>query len=129
MRQRTMAKQITRATRSARVPYDATKAAAIRADALDRATKGQSLANFPAIIEGFTAKGIPEDQILPRVNVFTYEAWKVQGRQVRRGEHGVKVVTFVEMSKTSDDDKEPETWRHPRSTTVFHVSQTDEVEA
>ncbi len=94
--------------------------------ALVRAVTGQSMANYGAIFEGFAAKGIPEAEVEPRVNVFTYDAWKAQGRQVRKGEHGVKVVTFVEMSRQSDDG-EPETWRHPRTTTVFHVSQTDEV--
>ncbi len=106
--------------------FDATKAAAIRTEALDRARTGQSFANYTAIFEGFAAKGIPEADVLPRVNVFTFEAWKAQGRCVRRGEHGVKVVTFVEMTKKAEKDgEEPETWRHPRTTTVFHVSQTD----
>src|SRR5260370_12002190 len=66
-------------------------------EALTRAASGQSLTNWPAILAGFTAKGIPADDIRPRENVFTYHAWRALGRQVRRGEHGVKVVTFVAM--------------------------------
>src|SRR6516165_3937480 len=64
-------------------------------EALSRAISGQALTNWGAIFAGFTAKGIAESDIRPRENVFTYHAWRALGRQVRRGEHGVKVVTFV----------------------------------
>ena len=67
----------------------------IQEEALGRALGGQSLSNWPAILAGFSAKGIPESDIRPRENVFTYHAWRALGRQVRRGEHGVKVVTFI----------------------------------
>ena len=36
-----------------------------QAEALSRALTGQSWSNFPAIIQGFTSRGIPEDQIEP----------------------------------------------------------------
>src|SRR5215510_2873358 len=73
----------------------------IQQEALSRAASGQSLANWPAILAGFMAKGIPEADIRPRENVFTYHARRALGRQVRRGEHGVKVVTFVETERKS----------------------------
>jgi len=94
-------------------------------EALARATQGQSVANYASIYEGFAAKGIAEDDIIPRFNVLTYHAWRATGRQVRKGEHGVKVFTFVTMSK--EVNGEVETFKRPKSTTVFHVSQTDEV--
>src|SRR3989337_2606677 len=95
--------------------------------ALVRAQSGQSLMNYQAIISGFIEKGIPHDQITPRENVLTYNAWLALGRQVRKGEHGVKVVTFIPMSKVvhAEGGDKVESWRSPRSTTVFHVSQTD----
>jgi hypothetical protein len=96
----------------------------LRAEALTRAIAGQSFANYPAIIEGFIAKGIPATDILPRENVFTFNAWKAKGRQVRKGEHGVRVATMVEMTKGEGD--ETESFRRPWVTTVFHVSQTEE---
>jgi hypothetical protein len=46
---------------------------------------------------------------------------------VRRGEHGVKITTFIE-SKSKEIDKdtgEPKLIRRPWTTTVFHVSQTE----
>jgi len=99
----------------------------VRQEALTRAISGQSLSNFPAIFQGFAAKGIPESEIKPRENVFTFEAWKALGRYVRKGEHGVKVVTFIEtLSKETDPDTgERKIVRRPWTTTVFHVSQTE----
>jgi hypothetical protein len=98
-----------------------------RQEALTRAVSGQSLSNFPAIYQGFAAKGIPESEIKPRENVFTFDAWKALGRVVRRGEHGVKVVTFIDCrSKELDADTgERKVIRRPWTTTVFHVSQTE----
>ena len=98
-----------------------------RQEALTRAVSVQSLTNFPAIFQGFAAKGIPESEIKPRENVFTFDAWKALGRVVRRGEHGVKVVTFIESrSKELDADTgERKVIRRPWTTTVFHVSQTE----
>ena len=98
-----------------------------RQQSLSRAVLGQSLSNFPAIFQGFAAKGIPESEIKPRENVFTFDAWKALGRYVRKGEHGVKVVTFIEsLSKETDPDTgERKLIRRPWTTTVFHVSQTE----
>jgi len=91
------------------------------AEAVRRAKEGQSMANYAAIFDGFEAKGIPIEAITPRENVFTYNVWKAMGRQVRKGEKGVRVVTFVQYEKNG------ETKRSPKTTTVFHITQTDEV--
>jgi len=99
--------------------------------ALNNARTGQSLANYAAIIEGFKEKGIPGSEILPRENVFTFHAWKALGRVVRKGEHGVKVSTYIPMEKVERDDSGEEKrniWRAPRMTTVFHVSQTESID-
>ena len=98
-----------------------------RQEALTRATSGQSCSNFPVIFAGFAAKGIPESEIHPRENVFTYDAWKALGRQVKRGEHGVRVLTFVACKKTDRTTGEEHAYRRPWRTTVFHVSQTDTI--
>jgi hypothetical protein len=112
----------------------------VQQEALNRAASGQSLSNWPATLAGFTAKGIPESEIKPRENVFTYHAWRALGRQVRRGEHGVKLVTFVAVAgKDGKDDTDDVGamefdstrrrggYRRPWSATVFHVSQTDPI--
>lgn len=100
--------------------------------ALAKAVSGQSLSNYPAIIAGFLEKGIPESEIKPRENVFTYNAWKALGRQVRRGEHGVRVGTYVPMERTQerpDGTSETVHFKRSRLTTVFHVSQTEPVQS
>jgi hypothetical protein len=100
-----------------------------QAEALSRALIGQSWSNYPAIIQGFMARGIPESEIMPRENVFTYQAWKALGRQVRKGEHGVKVITFIKRDKkvkdTETDEVKIKTYSMPRTVSVFHISQTD----
>ena len=107
-----------------------------QSEALHNALYGRSWSNYPAIIDGFMQKGIPESDIRPRENVFTYQAWKALGRQVRKGEHGVKVLTYVPMERKAEDRKEDGTveektvtTRRPWTTTVFHVSQTDPIES
>ena len=101
-------------------------AQAIQQEALINATTRESVANYPAIFEGFTAKGIPEADILPRVNVFTFAAWKALGRRVRKGEHGVRVTTVRHCTKREDDGTTSD-YSLPWHTTVFHISQTDPV--
>jgi antirestriction protein ArdC len=108
-------------------------------EALTRAATGQSFSNWPAIVAGFMAKGIPESDIRPRENVFTYHAWRALGRQVRRGEHGVKVLTYVSIKGKQDKDGVATNdvdgtdrptrgaTRRPWTATVFHVSQTDPI--
>lgn len=99
----------------------------IQSEALSRAVSGHSTRNYMAIVRGFAAQGISEDDITPRVNVFTYQAWKAKGRQVRKGQHGIKVCTFISMEyKVKKDGEEViKTSSRPRMTTVFHVSQTE----
>jgi hypothetical protein len=96
------------------------KTAEMQHQALTRAVTGQSLMNYTAIIEGFMAKGIPETEIKPRENVFGFNAWKALGRFVRKGEHGVRICTFVPK-----EQKDGTTKTFPHYTTVFHVKQTD----
>lgn len=105
--------------------------------AYDRAVGSMSVFNYGIIIRGFMAKGIPEEDIRPRENVFTYAAWKAQGRYVKKGEKGVHVVTFTEVKEKQEkkyDDMENEipqdkakSFRVPSGAVVFHISQTAEM--
>jgi hypothetical protein len=100
----------------------------VQAQALTNAVEGQSLANYPAIFEGFAEKGVPEEEILPRENVFTFNAWLALGRCVRKGERGVKVVTVIRRQTVDKKTGEEVMKKWPRTTTVFHVSQTEPLE-
>src|SRR5262249_34963245 len=101
----------------------------IQQQALSNAVNNQSVMNYAGIFQGFMQKGIPENQIKPRENVFTYNAWLALGRQVRRGEHGVRCVTFItcDDKKAQAKDGQQHSYRRPWTTTVFHVSQTDAI--
>lgn len=93
--------------------------------ALQNALSSDSTMNYEAIFLGFIEKGIAEDEIKPRENIFTYRAWHELGRQVRKGETGVKIVTYVPMTKKGEEGE----FRRPKGTTVFHISQTDSIDA
>jgi antirestriction protein ArdC len=101
----------------------------LQSRALAKARGGQSTCNYRAILEGFVAMGIAAEEILPRVNVLTFHAWKALGRCVSKGQHGVKVTTFIQVRKTEADTGETTGRSMPRVTTVFHVSQTEELGA
>ena len=97
-------------------------------EALSRAQGGQTVSNYATIYRGFLAIGIQENEIHPRENVFTFQAWRALGRTVRKGEHGVKVNTFIEHGVTEKDpdtgEEKTRAVRRPWTTTVFHISQT-----
>lgn len=97
-------------------------------EALANAQGNSSTANYAAIFSGFAAKGIPEPDILPRENVLTFWAWQAVGRKVKRGEHGVRVVTWIPMTKKDSDGVAQPIGRKPRTTTVFHISQTEPID-
>src|SRR5438445_12282440 len=101
----------------------------LQLEALSRAANGQTLTYYPAIYQGFQEKGIPEAEIKPRLNVFTFQAWKALGRHVRKGEHGVKIATILSKSRRVRDEKtgeeKQESYSIPWTTTVFHISQTE----
>lgn len=107
-----------------KVQRTSTEKAKINQEALSRATSERSMANYGAIYHGFSSMGIPMDEIIPRVNVFTYNAWAAKGRQVMKSSevgHGVQVMTWVPIKDRVTGEV---TGRRPKTTTVFHISQT-----
>lgn len=100
----------------------------VQQHALQNALTSQSVANFQAIFEGFEAMGIPTDAIKPRVNVFTFNAWKALGRTVKKGEHGVKIVSVIPCTKKDPVIGEDVPVKKIKATTVFHISQTHAID-
>ena len=97
-----------------------------QAEALQRATSQQSITNEQLVIEGFAERGIYDAQ--PRQNVFTYNAWKALGRQVQKGQHGVKLITWIQCRKKGADPDDPDGgYKRPKTVSVFHVSQTEAI--
>lgn len=97
-----------------------------RSEALQRAEQGESALNYDAIFEGFIAKGIEKDDILPRENVFTFDAWLAKGRCVSKGQKGVKIETFIPAKRDKEDGTESR-FMVRKYVTVFHISQTEEI--
>lgn len=93
--------------------------------ALMNAVGQSSTANYQAIVEGFSEIGVPVDEIIPRQNVFTFNAWRALGRVVRRGQHGVRVVTVIPCTKKDAATGIEIAVKKVRNTTVFHISQTE----
>jgi hypothetical protein len=93
-----------------------------------RAVCGQSVMNYAEIIHGFSEMGIEVSEIKPRENVFTFNVWRFKfNRIVKKGQHGVRIVTFIpmEFEDKQHPEKKPRTIARPRTAVVFHISQTE----
>ena len=100
--------------------------------ALANARNGQSVANELIVIEGFMERGIPEADIQPRENCLTFWAWKALRRSVKKGEHGVKVQTWVPIPEKTDESTGEvvrQAYKRPKVVTIFHESQTKALDA
>ena len=95
--------------------------AAIQAAALGRAREGRTCTNDLLIVAAYAAKGIDAH---PRVDVFTFNAWKALHHHVKKGEHGIRVLTYAHK-ETVKSDGTTEEHSFPTSAVVFHVSHTD----
>jgi len=94
--------------------------------ALNRAANGQPCQNDLIVIAHYAEQGI---EATPRVDVFTYNAWKALGRQVRKGEHGCRLVTWIPCkAKNKEGEAEGKPYMRKKATTVFHVSQTEAIQ-
>ena len=100
---------------------DTAERAAMQAAALERAQDGKMCANDLFVVAAYAAKGIDAH---PRVDVFTYNAWRALHRHVRRGEHGIRITTYAHI-ETPNLDGTTEEQVFPVSAVVFHLSQTD----
>ena len=84
---------------------------------------GYSMANALIVAAAAAKRGC---QCQPYEDWFTYKRWLAQGYQVKRGEHGVRLSTFVEMTKTDDDGNKTIIGKRPWRSTVFCRCQVEE---
>lgn len=89
-------------------------------EALERATTGNSEKNDFIVQEGFAERGIYDAE--PRVNCFSYGAWQALGRQVTKGQHGIRIQTW----RPGTDKATGKQKLYPKIVSVFHISQTIE---
>lgn len=92
-------------------------------ESLSRATSGHSIRNDVAVIQAFAERGIAAN---PRIDVFTFNAWRALNRHVRKGEKSVHVPTIIYVpEKTDDTGKKTKGYARKKTACLFHVSQTD----
>jgi hypothetical protein len=87
--------------------------------------------NDAVAIMAFAECGIDPEEIEPRQNVLTFNAWKGAGRRVAKGAMSVKVTVWVPKSGKDGDEKPAKEGEkkkrggmYPKTTCLFHVSQT-----
>ena len=91
--------------------------------------------NDALAIMAFSDAGIPPDDIDPRNNVLTFRAWKAKGRQVAKGATSVRVTVWIPKKGKQDEEapkdgeKKASGGMYPKTTSLFHVSQTIELGA
>lgn len=95
--------------------------AALQTAALERAREGKTCANDLFLVAAYAARCIDAH---PRVDVFTYNAWRALHRHVRKGEHGIRITTYTHTEALRPDGTADEQ-SFPVSAVVFHASQTD----
>ncbi len=68
------------------------------------------------------------EDVRPRENVFTFNAWKAQGRVVKKGEKGFAITTWIPCKPSKKQTAEGEDGKklRPKTAYVFHISQTIE---
>ncbi len=98
--------------------------------ALQRIQSMQFSGNDVLVIQAFADAGIDPEQIDPRNNVLTFNAWKALNRRVAKGAISVRVTVWIPVGekaddgKTEDADKPKRTGMRPTMARLFHVSQT-----
>ena len=83
--------------------------------------------NDALVVMEFSARGIPPEDIDPRHNVLTFNAWKGAGRKVAKGAISVRCVTWIpckDTAKQTADGEEPGKHLRPKTVSLFHISQT-----
>ena len=83
---------------------------------------GYSMANALIVAAAAAKRGC---QCQPYEDWYTYKRWLAQGYQVKRGEHGVRLSTFVEMTKTDDEGNKVNVGKRPWTSIVFCRCQVE----
>ena len=84
-------------------------------------THGHSAAHVALLAQEASARGC---NCQAYRDWFTYRRWQAQGCQIRKGEHGTKITTWVHYTRKDKDGQEHDRSR-PKGTTVFCRCQVD----
>ena len=85
---------------------------------------GYSGSNAEVLVATAEIKGC---QCKPYVNWFTYRRWFAQGYQVQKGEKGIKLTSWIPITKKDEEGNEISAGRRPKGYTVFCQCQVKEI--
>jgi hypothetical protein len=107
-------------------------------EALARIQSMHFCGNDVLVIQVFSEAGIPPEQIDPRNNVLTFNAWKAKSRRVAKGAKSIRVTVWIpirdrnadaEPDENGDGEKKKRNGMRPKLTRLFHLCQTVDAEA
>ena len=81
--------------------------------------------NCSIVKSGFLERGLSEEDIQPKENVFTYRKWLGLGRQVKKGEKGLSITWLAPMKRKEGDERKG---CRLLTRSVFHITQTEPIE-
>ena len=61
----------------------------------------------------------------PEENCFTYNKWKRLGYQVKKGEKGLRSITYIKLMKVDKKTKKEEEVLRPRTVVLFYKLQVE----
>ena len=85
-----------------------------------------STTNAAVLLNTASAKGC---NCQPYQDWFTYNRWLAQGYQVQKGEHGIRLTTWLTTTKKNEDGEEVVTGTRPKGYTVFCRCQVKKIDA
>ena len=88
----------------------------------------QFCGNDILVIQAFSDAGIPAEQIDPRHNVLTFNAWKAKDRSVAKGAISVRCTTWIpckDSKSQTQTGEEAKSRLRPKAVFLFHESQTN----
>ncbi len=101
------------------------------ATALQRIQSMQMGENDVLVIHAFADAGVPPEDIDPRRNVLTFNAWKALDRRVAKGATSIRVCVWIPATgkakaepPAKSSSEKPKAKMRPVTARLFHVSQT-----
>ena len=89
------------------------------------AEEARTFQHFSVHNAAHAQQACPESTCQAYRDIFTYRRWRAQGYQVRRGEKGTAVTTWIASTRIGEND-EPIVVRRPKRTVLFCRHQVAE---
>jgi antirestriction protein ArdC len=70
--------------------------------------------------------GCPTAECRAYVEILTFKRWLAKGFVVRKGEHGIKITTWIPIVETDDQGNRVVKGKRPKTVTVFCRHQVEQ---